>query len=321
MTLSQLHLPGDLQAVALAVLLSLCLPVCTMLPALGQSTLESSLDSFAPVGWQASETRQYRVDGEGNLAGLANTDPVLKEAGVVSALRKSYKRGQRFIYVDIYETVESKGAWALFGYFRRGSTNVLKRGDASSENDDAISFVKGKRFVSIYGTSEDDDESKAQVGKIADLIVAGIPDSSSPPTILQRFPAFQSVLGSQKILCGQVSASRYCGLPRSASLDWPSVENAACADYQIASPVKERLKATVLAYKTERDAGVGYRSYISALCEDRDEEPEERLNQGSNVFRTGNLFMTVALSRREIIIVSNAKKKTSPALLLRSFIK
>ena len=286
-----------------------------------QPDAQLGIEAFAPVGWQAGETRQYKLDGEGNLSGLANTDPLLKEAGVVSALRKSYKRGQRFIYIDVYQTAEPKGAWALFGYFRRGSTNVLKRGDASSENDDAISFVKGRRFVSIYGTSEDDDESKAVVSKLADLVVSAIAESSAPPSILQRFPAFQSVLGSQKILCGALSASRYSGLPRTASLDWTLVDSAACGDYQIVMPIKERLKATVVAYKTERDASGAYASYISALCEDRDEEPEDRLNLGSNVFKSGNLYMAVALSRREIIIVSNARKKTSPSLLLRSFIR
>ncbi|MBK9770424.1 MAG: hypothetical protein IPP57_06305 [Candidatus Obscuribacter sp.] len=74
---------------------------------------------------------------------------IISEYKVNLFARKTIARGQRTIYIDIYQFDQSAGALAAYYYLRKGATTVIKRGDASSEEDDSISFCQGT-LLSLY---------------------------------------------------------------------------------------------------------------------------------------------------------------------------
>ena len=118
-------------------------------------------------GWETFPTYIWKPSPVSPTPKLPEDDggrqAMLHEYRLTSFFRKVFKRGQRLIYIDAYDFQTADGAYGAYDYLRRGSTTVLTRGDASSEDDSSISIVQGKTFLSIYGTSEDDDESKGSL--------------------------------------------------------------------------------------------------------------------------------------------------------------
>lgn len=243
---------------------------------------------------------------------------ILQEYGLKSFTRKSFQRGQRYIHLDIYEFANNDGAFAAYSFLRRGATTVVLRGDATSEDDDSISFVQGKTFISIYGTSADDDESKDVIRGAATKIAKAIAETGAPPYILSTMPQLEFLRGSEKIVMGPVSARRFCPAPYLNALDFKQARLACVADYQIREPVKERVKLMLVDYGgNAKAAAASYQSYISALCQSRDENPDLRLAQDSNQFRHGATFFEIQLHGSRIFMVTGARKKYSAELLLR----
>ncbi len=122
----------------------------------------------APASWSGVAPRL--PDGD------SARQAILAEYRLTGFFRKTFKRGQRSIYIDVYDFQDSDGAYGAYNYLRRGSTTVLPRGDAASEDDDSISLVQGKTFLSIYSSSHDDDESKEVLSRVANQAVQYIGD-------------------------------------------------------------------------------------------------------------------------------------------------
>ncbi|MDP3506873.1 MAG: hypothetical protein Q8T09_02670 [Candidatus Melainabacteria bacterium] len=243
---------------------------------------------------------------------------ILQEYGLQSFTRKSLHRGQRYIHVDVYEFANNDGAFAAYSFLRRGATTVVLRGDATSEDDDSISFVQGKTFISIYGTSSDDEESKDVIRRVATKIAKAIVETGAPPYILSTMPQLEFLHGSEKIVMGPVSARRFCPAPYLNSLDFKQSRLACVADYQMREPVKERVKLLLVDYGgNAKAAAASYQSYISALCQSRDENPDLRLAQDTNQFRNGATFTEIQLHGSRIFMVTGARKRYSAELLLR----
>ncbi|MFA6208039.1 MAG: DUF6599 family protein [Candidatus Obscuribacterales bacterium] len=297
-------------------------PATPVAPIFQPTILGSFANRLAFEGWNGAPNYLWQPNVGALVPQLPESDglkaAILQEYGLKSFTRKSFQRGQRYIHLDIYEFANNDGAFAAYSFLRRGATTVVLRGDATSEDDDSISFVQGKTFVSIYGTSGDDDESKDVIRSVATKIAKAIAETGAPPYILATMPQLEFLRGSEKIVMGPVSARRFCPAPYLNALDFKQARLACVADYQMREPVKERVKLLLVDYGgNAKAAAASYQSYISALCQSRDENPDLRLAQDSNQFRNGATFFEIQLHGSRIFMVTGARKKFSAELLLR----
>jgi hypothetical protein len=299
-------------------------------PALGRAGgpdgnwLKDELAAIKPTGWQEGElllaplvVHSAVTNPQPDSAPEDKIDPVLGESRLSFALRKIFSRGQRKIYVDIYKCEQPLGAWSLYSQYRKGASTVIVRGDASSEDDDSVSFVKGRYFISIYGTSQDDSESKDVVRSLADLLCQKISEQANTPVLLQHMPQFELVRGSEKILLGSNGLRRYLAVPGQIEFDWTQVRAVCIADYQVEVPVKERLRLAVLDCVDAACARSVYKSYIEGYCSVANKEPGDRLSRSNNSFKTGKGFFQVALKANQVLFVLGGKKDFSGQFLLR----
>ncbi|MBN8661500.1 MAG: hypothetical protein J0M35_14135 [Candidatus Obscuribacter phosphatis] len=325
----------------------------------GKSLDTSALDAR---GWTASEPRRLsKLD----LQSLFDEERclILKEFGILSFFGKTLSRGNRRIEIYIYEFEQDSGAMAAYFYLRKGAGTVVRRGDASSEEDASISFVQGRYFVSVSAT-EDDDESKDVVKRLCDELGKRLgPAGSSQPEIMKELPLLDKLSGSERLVFGVHSARWYSSAPgleflfdqanapgqapsdaplakadsQAESKDLvggevqavkPKLENAqtvkapiigVLADYLFREPVKERLRLLILAYPDRSSALQHYTLYIDKLRQFRLGKVADSPVTASELFKTGTSIVAVELRGNKIAIVTGAKKRFSPALLVRQW--
>ncbi len=286
------------------------------------TALGATLQKLSFPGWNGVSSSDFFIDPAAPMPDLAHVDvtktAILREFGLSAISQKSFQRGQRYIYVDLFEFENSDGAYAAYCLLRRGATTVVKRGDATSEDDDSISFVQGKTFVSIYGTSTEDDESKDVIRLIAGELSKAIPEHGTPPAILTTMPQLELLHGSEKLVMGPLSARRFFPAPFLSALDYKNCKVASVADYQITLPAKERVKLMFFDYGVNAQAAqASYQSYLNELCQSRGEDPAQLYGRPSNQFRNGATYTNIALKGPHVVLVSGARKKYSADLLLR----
>lgn len=328
-----------------------------------------SLDTSAleARGWTPSEPR--RVSNL-DLQSLFDEEKcsILKEFGILSFFGKTLSRGNRRIEIYIYEFEQESGAMAAYFYLRKGAGTVVRRGDASSEEDASISFVQGRYFVSVSAT-EDDDESKDVVKRLCDELGKRLgPARSSQPEIMKELPLLDKLSGSERLVFGVHSARWYSPAPgleflfdqanvpgqalsetsesrannQSESkavvaaesqglkpkLESPNLEGlpivktpviGVLADYLFREPVKERLRLLILAYPDRSSALQHYTLYIDKLRQFRLGKVADSPVTASELFKTGASIAAVELRGNKIAIVTGAKKRFSPALLVRQW--
>jgi len=302
------------------------IPINHSYPTLKNTALGQELNQLSFPGWNG------RIIGVCHLGSalppvapapdVKGVDPskmaMLSEFGINTINQKSFQRGQRYIYVDLFEFADNNGAYAAYCLLRRGATTVVKRGDAASEDDDSISFVQGKTFVSIYGTSADDDESKDVIRSVAVAMAKIIPEHGSAPEVLSAMPQLEYLHGSEKIVMGPLSARRFFPAPYLGVLDFKNYRAACVADYQITLPAKERVKLLFIDYGTNTQAAqASYQAYLNELSQSRGEDPAQLFGRPSNQFRNGTTYVNIALNGPRVVLVSGARKKYSADLLLR----
>jgi hypothetical protein len=245
-------------------------------------------------------------------------EAILAEYRLTGFFRKTFQRGQRYIYIDIYDFQSADGAYGAYNYLRRGSTTVLPRGDVASEDDNSISFVQGKTFLSIYATSHDDDESKEVLTKVAGQAVQYVGGKGTEPNILNRLPQLDLVHGSEKIVMGPNSVKRFFPAPYASSLALENGRAVGCVgDYQIQEPAKERLKLMVLAFKTPGDALASYQNFLTQIGVARNDDVSSMIHQPINVFKTGGTYLAIEQRGADLLMIIGARKRFSPALVLR----
>ena len=291
-------------------------------PVPAPSRLGALLAKFSFAGWNPSTLYIWNrsVGPTPRLPeGDSGREAILGEYGLDIFTRRMFQRGQRNICIDIYEFASDAGAFGAYYFLRKGATTVVPRGDAASEDDASISFVQGHTFVSIYGTSQDDDESKEVVRKAADILASQIPEHGKLPQLIMRLPRLELLHGSEKFVMGAQSARRFSPAPYLGQL-FPLPGKMACvADYQMREPAKERLRLMLIEYTTAAEAETSYGAFVTALCEGHDQDPVERLARPSNQFRNGSSFLDVEQRGNYILLVTGARKKYSAGLLIRQF--
>jgi hypothetical protein len=238
---------------------------------------------------------------------------ILKEFRCYSVYTKNFKRGQRVITARVYEFSNPESAYGAYSMLRQGASTVVRRGDASSEDDQGISFWQGRTFVSIYGTSIDDDESKEVVRGMADKFSHVLQEHAALPQILDQIPRLNIVKGSEHIVMGTLSARKFSPAPFLNYLDFSHAVAAATADYQIPP---DRLKLLYVDFQYPGYAAAAYRSYAQNF-EGRSVPIEEPLIGETCMYKSGGTFILCQQVGERLAIISGAKKKQSAATLAR----
>jgi hypothetical protein len=240
---------------------------------------------------------------------------MLQEFGCTSVFSRSFQRGQRRLNVRIFQFGSSEGAFGAYSLLRQGATTVVQRGDASSEDEQSISFWQGHCFISVSGTSQDDEESKNLVREIADKVSAVMREHSPLPAILQRLPQFERVRASERIVMGPQSTRRFFPAPYLQSVDFSRSRGAAIADYQIQAP-PDRLKLLLIEYPTPQAALTAYYRYTGNF-EEHTVEVAAPLGGAASVYRVNKNFLLCQTRGSDLVIITGARKRESAMFLAR----
>jgi hypothetical protein len=307
------------------------------------------LQNLKPVGWTSADTLVYSAPiaaapsaGPHDMVASLLQDPaapqqpaaqsglsidrlssemdaqkvaMLQEFGCTSVFSRSFQRGQRRLTVRIFQFASSEGAFGAYSLLRQGATTVVQRGDASSEDEQSISFWQGRCFISVSGTSQDDDESKNLVRDIADKVSAVMREHAPLPAILQRLPQFERVRASERIVMGPQSTRRFFPAPYLQSVDFSRSRGAAIADYQIQAP-PDRLKLLLIEYPTPQAALTAYYRYTGNF-EEHTVEVAAPFGGAASVYRVNKNFLLCQTRGSELVIITGARKRESAMFLAR----
>jgi hypothetical protein len=257
---------------------------------------------------------------------IAQIDDVAKEQTEVllefacnQIVQRIYQRGQRRIIAEVFCFPNTDCAYAAYNLLRRGSTTVVQRGDASSEDEDSISFLKGRYFIRIYGTSESDDESKGVVGKLADAIGSTIPGGGGVPLMIARIPSFGKVRGSEKLVMGPLSARRFFPIPYIGTVPFTNSQGGAVADYTMQDP-PDRVKLLCINYSDPGSAANAYSGLVGALRESKMPVATKNVDSPTSLlFKVEGGYLLCRQAGSSLVVVSGAKHKNSPEYLARMF--
>ena len=311
-----------------------------------QIALEA-LQQLSPAGWNVSSVRIFlpgidtvdsntpgdshtestgAVESRGgapqffpfNQLGLeveAQRVAILREFHCVSVYSKTFKRGQRQIFARIYFFNAPASAYGAYSLLHQGASTVIRRGDGSSEDDQGISFWQGRTFVSVYGTSLDDDESKEVARSIADRFSNLLQEHASLPAILDQLPRLDRVRGSERIVMGSLSARHFFPAPYLNFLDFSHVSEAATVDYKIQTP-PDRLKLLYIDYLYPAYALAAYNTYTQNFS-GKAVNVEEPIAGASCMYKVNGTFILCQQMGGRLAIITGARKKESAALLAR----
>lgn len=273
-----------------------------------QPNLAAFLERSSLPGWNA-------VPGAAQDTNPDKTT-MLKEFGCKASFSKGFQRGQRRIDVVVYSFPSSQGAYAAYSLLRRGSSTFVAKGDASSEDDQSVSVWKDRYFISVSGTSEDDEESKLAVSSVAAQLCGAIPSHGQLPLILTRLPNLDRVRGSEKVVMGPVSARRFFPAPSLNLLSLPNSLGGGLADYQYQAPFRERMKLLVVDYGNSTAAAQAYQKYVSSI-----EEQHPNISptdvESRALFKMANTYLLCELRSQKILLISGARKRSAPLMLAR----
>ncbi len=275
------------------------------------------LANLAAGGWNSTPIQSVALSTSSSSDPLA---AVLLEYGCLARAKRVFQRGQRQIFINVYEFATTAGAYGVYCYLRQGSSNVITKGDASSEDQQSISFCKDRFFVSLYGTATDDDESKGLVTTLSNQLAAAIPSNNtrfngSKPEILLRLPLFEIVKGSEKLIMGPIAAKKFLTAPYVTTLGAEKMQMGAIADYQLQEPCRERLKLLIAQYPNAGAAAHVYAVYTGQLEDQHKAENLDGLSYQSSAYKLTTGHILCQLRGPMLLVITGAHKKNSLAAL------
>ena len=292
------------------------------------SNLQTDLaiaNSLSLAGWEGlpphalNKSRDALVGHDGNPPSEpVGVSPVLlMEFGCTDVVTRRFRRGNRFCVVQIYRFAKSNGAYGAYTIFREGSSTVVLRGQASSEDDTCISFWKGNVLAKLTTTTEDDEEAKDALGKLADQLVGKIEETASTPLVIKALPSFEKIGGSEKYFMGAEGAHRYINVPFIETLQINQSEGAGHADYQFAAPMAERLGLLVVDYKSSAQARTVFQAYVDNIVSMSNKVLQRSATEA--LCKVSDSFLLCTNSGRRVYVVSGARRRFAPAVLARQF--
>lgn len=277
-------------------------PAASELQDTSQGAAASTAPQLLPFDQLTSEVDAQRV-------------AILREFRCISVYSKNFKRGQREIFTRVYMFNSAESAYGAYSLLRQGATTVVRRGDGSSEDEQGISFWQGRTFVSVYGSSLEDDESKEVVKSIADKFSAVLKEHAGLPPILDALPKVERVKGSEHIVMGTLSARHFFPAPYLNYIDFSHAVEAATADYQIQTP-PDRLKLLYIDFRYPGYAAAAYRTYV-ANFRGKEIPYDEPIQGTSCIYKANGTIILCQQLGGHLAIITGARKKGSATLLAR----
>lgn len=239
---------------------------------------------------------------------------LLSEFGGIECGQRIFARGQRHIAINVYRFETPDGAYGAYLTFRQGSSTLVLKGDATSQDDRSVSFWKDHYFVSVVG-EPDDEEAMLVVSKFAGQIAAAIKNSSREPQILGHIPSLERLRGSEKIVMGPVGIRRVFAAPFVNALCNEKIVVGVVADFIMQEPDRERMKLLLVRFDSPLSANKAYASYLAALEEQHKAVSFDNYVPQSNLFKVSGSFLLVELKSDQVLVITGARKKTTlPAL-------
>lgn len=269
---------------------------------------EGIINRISLEGWKPKDvvaTVPHILTGSSMEEPINQRAAILQEYGMKNIIARQYSRGQRQIDVDVHVFATRDGAYGAYKFLRQGASTVVRRGDASSEDDQSISFLKDRYVVVVRSTAEDDDEAKGAVKQIADRVEASILGHNALPQLLNRMPIMDRVRGSEKIVMGPIAARKFFPAPFIGNLDLGNAEGCV-ADYQLPEPYRQRLRIFCVEFANPTDASRAYYNYVTALNGTKripSESPE------TAIYKVNTTLLSCKLRGSELILISGARKR------------
>lgn len=275
----------------------------------------NAINALAAEGWNAEATNDTVVPP---YNASAPEDPLqassmLSEFHCTNIVGKALQRGQRRVLVQAYRFDSPLGAYGAYSTMREGASTVVTRGDASSEDDQSISFWQDNYFIRLSTTSQDDEESKDLLRVLADKISASIANHAQLPQLISRLPNLDRIDGTEKLVMGPIAARKATPLPLIGLLSLEKSQGAASADYHFTDPNPERMKLLLVNYGDGPLAASVYRNYTQSLSENHKGE----ILATSSMFKVSNYYLFCQLRGERMCIISGARKRVSPYMLMR----
>lgn len=276
----------------------------------------------AATGW-TTEPAQLTLETSAGLAttsGASAASPNgfqnswLQEYGCTHIWTKTFQRTQRAAYVNVYSFKTAEGAFGAYSTMRVGSSNVIIRGAASSEDENSISFWKGKRFIVLTSRADEDDVSKVLLTSLANRLDSEIDETSIKPGLIASMPVWDRVPGSEKLFMGPEAAKRSVHIPQLQALSIERSKGAAFAEYKFPAPLLDRMKALVIDYAEPTAARNTFNMYVGLLAVTHKMKPVEPNVQ---LCKLNDTYMLASLRGARVVIISGAHKKASPLVLAR----
>jgi hypothetical protein len=242
---------------------------------------------------------------------------LILEFGGQEYAQRIFSRGQRRIIITVYRFASPDGAFGAYLTLRQGSSTTIRQGDATSQDDRSVSFWKDVYFVSIVGTSEDDDESLALVTGFAKTLAPNIKTSTAQPYMLTRLPLMERVQGSEKIIMGQLAAHRVFPAPYLSALLKEKIVEGAVADYKMQYPDRERVRLMLAQFSSPESASRAYNAYLLEVEAQHQPQPADGYLPQANVFKISGSFILCQLKGNEVLLITGARKKGSLTSLAR----
>lgn len=283
-------------------------------PEKSMPSAQALISALSGPGWEAlplvtlSAVGSAMVTSEGKSVSDVGGQPanILLEYGCTDAASRSFRRGNRQCSVNSFCFATAAGAFGAYSVMRRGASTVVIRGDASSEDDNSISFWKGNRFFFLTVDNQDDEASEL-ITKFADSIVAKLAGTFKGPYILRLLPNWEKIPGSEKVFMGPQSLRRYFNIPYSSSLMVDGCQMAGGADYAI-SEYRERLKLLVVDCGNPGLAQSVFKAYSSNMSLSCD-----RVERGSSMLiaRISGSYIMCQQVGTLVSVISGARKKNA----------
>ena len=120
-------------------------------------------------------------------------------------------------------------------------------------------------------------------------------------------PSIGRVLGSEKLVMGQISLRRF--FPAAYSNDLLPLYKGAVADYKMEEPHRDRLRLLIASYPSAQIAGMTYAKYVGALGSQNKEKSVEGFSWSTSLFKVNDTFVLCQQRDKQVIVITGARHR------------
>ncbi len=255
---------------------------------------------------------------------MKNLVPIYNECGVDAIMFETFAYDSYKLNLAVYNCKNIDAARTLYSVLKSGSTNSIRHGSISSEDDSSISLCQNNFFISIKTqSSEEEIEKNAALNLAKQINKLSLADNNIP-NILNRLPSFGKIEGSEKLIIGEESARYFFTIPLFDDLKLTNLISGAVCDYRMEDPFKERLRILLLKFKDHKSATEVYDEYIASLNHSdsikkirlKFDSPDSGSSPVSDksypqIYKTNSKFMLCQTGDNYFLIIKNARKVQS----------